>query len=298
MLSPLSSKFLRSHSGNEFKGPVAELSCGDQFFEEDTHCSLLANTPFLGLFFNLENALDYSFPCNSLPEGALRKNQYMFMYVPEECCEYDLKKGRTFTLRIDFAMEFLKPFTSQFPVLEELVTRAECKIPYTFREEPLTITDNMQAEISGILRCQGPKEVLDALLYTRVFDLLLQCLEQITIIKRPKDTFNSDISNARTYILDHLQDNLSLNLLSNKISVDSRTLTRNFKKVYNITVMDFVFEERMKKAVGFLHDSNKSITQIAILVGYKSVSNFSEAFTRRFGYSPSALRKHNSKGIA
>lgn len=298
MLSPLSSKFLRSHSGSEFKGPVAELSCGDQFFEEDTHHSLRVNTPFLGLFFNLENAIDYSFPCNSLHEGTLRKNQYTFMYVPEECCAYDLKKGRTFTLRINFALEFLKPFASQFPVLEELLTRAECKIPYTFREEPLTITDDMQTEISAILRCQGPKEVLDALLYTRVFDLLLQCLEQITIIKRPKDTSSPEMRDARTYILSHLQDNLKLNLLSSKINVDSRTLTRNFKKMYNITVMDFIFEERMKKAVSLLHDSDKTITQIALLIGYRSVSNFSEAFARKFGYSPNALRKHNSKDVA
>jgi AraC-like DNA-binding protein len=295
MLSPLSSKFLRSHSGNEFKGPVAELSCGEQFFKENTHHSLLANTPFLGLFFNLENAIDYSFPCNSLPAGTLRKNQYTFMYVPEECCEYDLKKGRTFTFRIDFAQEFLAPFTSQFPILEELLTRAECKIPYTFSEDPFIVTDDMLTEISGILRCQGPKEILDALLYTRVFDLLLRCLEQITIVKRPKDTFNPEIWNARTYILNHLQDNLSLDLLASKIDVDSRTLTRNFKKFYNTTVMDFVFEERMKKAVALLNDTNKTITQIAILIGYKNVSNFSEAFNRKFGYSPSSLRKHNSK---
>jgi AraC-like DNA-binding protein len=280
---------------SEFKGPVTELSYGDDFFEKETTLSLSKKKPFLGLFFNLENAFDYSFPCNKLPSGTMRKNHYTFMYVPKECCRYHLKKGNTTTFSLDFSPEFLKSFSVQFPILEDLLTSVERKIPYTLSPQPLIATEEMLAGISAIIYSSNTKDTRDAFIYTKVFDVLLLCLKQITVIKIPKNTFNEKILEARGYILEHLQQSLSLSLLASKIKVDPRTLTRNFKKIYKITVMGFIFEERMKNAGAMLRDSNKNITQIALLSGYKSVSNFSEAFTRRYGYSPSALRKRNSE---
>lgn len=280
-------------SANEFKGPVAEISYGDDLFEKETTLSLSEDKPFLGLFFNLENAFDYSFPCNKLPAGTMRKNYYTFMYVPKECCRYRLKKGNTTTFRLDLSPEFLKSFTEQFPILEDLLTSVKRKIPFTLSPQPLIATEEMLAGISGIIYSSDTKDTRDTFLYTKVFDVLLLCLEQITVIKSPKSPFNEKILEARSYILNHLQQSLSLSLLASKIEVDPRTLTRNFKKTYKTTVMGFIFEERMKKARALLRDSNKNITQIALLSGYKSVSNFSEAFTRKFGYPPSALRKHN-----
>jgi AraC-like DNA-binding protein len=217
------------------------------------------------------------------------------MYVPEECCQYTLKKGKTTMFRLDFSPEFLKLFCDQFPVLEELLTRAECKIPYTFSAQPLIATDEILRGISGIIHYSAPRDARDAFLYTKVFDVLLLCLKQITVIKRPKIDFDPKILKARSYILNHLQHNLSLGLLASQIDVDPRTLTRNFKKAYNRTVMDFIFEERMNRAIALLRDADKKITQIALAVGYKSISNFTEAFTRKFGYPPSRLRKNNSQ---
>src|SRR5579864_2938713 len=50
-------------------------------------------------------------------------------------------------------------------------------------------------------------------------------------------------------------------------------------------------EARRELAVRYLDESHQSITDIALLLGYSTISSFTRWFTEEFGKSPAAWRK-------
>lgn len=70
-----------------------------------------------------------------------------------------------------------------------------------------------------------------------------------------------------------------------------------FKAVYGITIYNLVVRCRMDHAIRLLTGSNASITDIALDLGYEYPGNFSTAFRKLYGISPSLLRKQGRTAI-
>jgi AraC-like DNA-binding protein len=131
---------------------------------------------------------------------------------------------------------------------------------------------------------------------SKVFDILLSCLLHATDVNNPFDNplTKADIRKirqARDLILNGLQYNQSVSLLADKISMSQRKLTNGFKMIYGKTIYNFLIDERLKKAMALIRDTNTPLHKIAVVVGYKRPTNFSDAFKKKFGYAPSELRK-------
>ena len=67
-----------------------------------------------------------------------------------------------------------------------------------------------------------------------------------------------------------------------------------FKAVYGITIYSLVVRCRMNHAIHLLTGSDASITDIALDLGYEHPGNFSTAFRKLYGVSPSVVRKKGS----
>ena len=92
----------------------------------------------------------------------------------------------------------------------------------------------------------------------------------------------------REYILEHIHDNLSVDALANQIGMSVSTLQRLFKNAYQMTVMEFVRTRRLELARLSLLEQGITVSEAAYQAGYSSPANFSTAFQREFGYTPSA----------
>ncbi len=66
--------------------------------------------------------------------------------------------------------------------------------------------------------------------------------------------------------------------------------SRVFKKCYGITPLQYITELRMTRAKLLLRDSNNSISQIALILGYDNLGYFSRTFKKSFGISPKDFR--------
>lgn len=71
-----------------------------------------------------------------------------------------------------------------------------------------------------------------------------------------------------------------------------------FKSVYGITIYGLVVRCRMNHAIRLLAGSSASITEIALDLGYEYPGNFSTAFRKLYGVSPSLLRKQRRGAAA
>lgn len=97
---------------------------------------------------------------------------------------------------------------------------------------------------------------------------------------------------VRGYIHQHLEEELSLEQLS-EVAVFSRYhFHRIFKGMVGESVKAYVRRVRLDHAAILLKQTSDSVVQIALASGFESHSAFSRAFAKQFGMPPSVYRIH------
>lgn len=79
--------------------------------------------------------------------------------------------------------------------------------------------------------------------------------------------------------------------LAEQAHISERELERLFRKYFSSTPIAFYRSLRLEKARLFLQQTSYSITQVAVLCGFASVSHFSRCYRRQYGYPPREERK-------
>ena len=87
------------------------------------------------------------------------------------------------------------------------------------------------------------------------------------------------------------QIRVSFEELSKQYLMNTTTLKSVFKAVYGMPIASYMKEYRMKSASNMLLHEDKSISEIAATVGYKSQSKFTSAFRDIFQILPTAYQK-------
>lgn len=92
------------------------------------------------------------------------------------------------------------------------------------------------------------------------------------------------------YILENFNKKLTLEELSELISVSPATFCRLFKKSMNMNFSDFVAEVRIGHACKLLMDTDLSLTEVCYLSGYNHMTHFNQKFKQLMGKSPKVYR--------
>jgi AraC-like DNA-binding protein len=200
---------------------------------------------------------------------------------------------------VQFDLALLEGSLSQYPMLRKFLKKVRLKIPATVSRMHLPITPEMQLLIGDILHNSFTGIYREIFLRSKAVDILICCLEHIAssgkllrVALRPPDV--AKMETIRDYLLQNLQYPCSPDLLADKISMNKSRLAKYFRLYTGKTVYDFQRDERMKKAKALLRDSNLPISEIALAVGYRRLSNFSDAFKMTFGYSPKTARQSSN----
>jgi len=80
-------------------------------------------------------------------------------------------------------------------------------------------------------------------------------------------------------------------MLSEMFGLTPRTLNAAFVNAYGMTVARYIKEHRLLIAHEQLTNSDIPIREVASMLGFSQVSNFSAAFKSLFGYPPTTLRR-------
>lgn len=97
------------------------------------------------------------------------------------------------------------------------------------------------------------------------------------------------VMKAREVLIDHIYDPITIKELSRKVAMNECYLKRGFKQLFGTTIFDFYQTERMQKARQLLYDEGKTVTDVAHILGYSSISHFSTAFKKQTGLKPCEL---------
>lgn len=88
------------------------------------------------------------------------------------------------------------------------------------------------------------------------------------------------------YLNDHLDEDISHDVMANKYRIHPGYLSRLFKQEMGETLSEYLLRIRIEKAAGLLKEGSHKVGEIAGMVGYSASSYFSIMFKKYTGYSP------------
>ncbi len=171
--------------------------------------------------------------------------------------------------------------------------------PLMIADQNLSIDISMQQAIDAILNCKYQQGLKKLFLLSKAIELLVLQAESFNSLRPGKklvarSEYDRDrIHYAREYVTQHIDNPPSLLELARIVGLNEYKLKHGFKEIFQTTVFGYLAEKRLELARDYLTDPNKSITDIADLLGYSSIQHFSFAFKKKFGHSPKDGRGNN-----
>jgi AraC-like DNA-binding protein len=96
---------------------------------------------------------------------------------------------------------------------------------------------------------------------------------------------------ARSYLAENYTNPLTLSQLAKRSQLNEYKLKKGFRALFGTSVIDFLIACRLEQAKYLLLEKQKNVSEVAYETGYSSPHYFSKAFKKKFGISPSEIRK-------
>ncbi len=104
-------------------------------------------------------------------------------------------------------------------------------------------------------------------------------------------TGNRQCAAVRRYIDLHFKEPLTLELLAEEAHMNKFYLSHTFKKAYGISPINYMISRRIEESKYLLAETDLSMSQIAQLLGFSSLSYFSQVFRRTQSITPMEYRQ-------
>ena len=111
-----------------------------------------------------------------------------------------------------------------------------------------------------------------------------------SIKKRLSDKSNT-IDLIVSYMNENIYNDINLEKLCNRFYLRKSRLSVLFKEFTGKSPMEFFAELKIKEAKKLLREDNLSVSQITFKLNYSSIHNFSRAFKKSTGFSPTGYKK-------
>ncbi len=103
------------------------------------------------------------------------------------------------------------------------------------------------------------------------------------------------VRRVEEFVQSHLSEELRLGDLAGAAGLSEYHFCRAFRHATGLAPFEFVARLRVEEAKRRLRETNTSVLEIAIDVGYQSASHFSQLFRRLAGLTPTAYRRATSQ---
>lgn len=151
----------------------------------------------------------------------------------------------------------------------------------------------------------APFEIRRDPMYSRAKCVELMCLllhfmwklEHKDDLQRVPARHATRLHQARELIACQFSEQLTLEQIAREVGLNRLALTSGFRRLFNMSVYDYLQKQRMERAYELLQDENNAVADVARAVGYAHPSNFSTAFNAYFGCTPKGARASRNRII-
>ncbi|MFT8477183.1 MAG: AraC family transcriptional regulator [Liquorilactobacillus sp.] len=238
---------------------------------------------------------DSSFTKNQTEQLSFSLNEvnYHNSYYKEQLMLDALQKGILVEFRPRLA-DFIQSGTfGEMTVGNELRNSKNLLIAATTLFTRAAIKGGMHPESAYALsdRCVQRVERLQKI------DSIVELMQEIgeLFVKRIRAAQNFSDSTLifliQDYIFKHLNEHLELDKLASKLGYSKGYLCRVFKNSTNQTIIDYTNEQKIREIQSELVFSNKTITEIAVSLGFNDQSYLTKLFIKKVKTTPTAFRR-------
>ena len=159
------------------------------------------------------------------------------------------------------------------------------------------------AEISSCLRnilremeqkSTGYEDVCQA--FMEILIIRLMRSTSLAVPSEPQVTSgNRQCAAIRRYIDLHFKESLTLEQLAEEAHMSKFYLSHAFKQEYGVSPINYMITKRIEESKYLLAETDLSLSQIAQLLGFSSLSYFSQVFRRTQGISPMEFRQSTKR---
>jgi YesN/AraC family two-component response regulator len=181
-------------------------------------------------------------------------------------------------------LDLIMPELDGFDVLKAMRERqATCEIPVIVLTGQVLTSHDMDRLNQGVA----------TVLSKGVFSVQ-ETLEHIDTTLEHNRKLSSEtqrlVRQAMAYVHEHYADPISRSDLARHVALSDDYLTFCFRKELGVTPIAYLHRYRVNQAKQLLTQTSKSITEIALEVGFSDSSYFGRIFQREVGVSPQAYR--------
>lgn len=104
------------------------------------------------------------------------------------------------------------------------------------------------------------------------------------------DLFTPSQVEFKKVISQHIFRDLSLEEYATLLNMSLSSFKRKFKSLYEISPGQYILTKRLEKATQLLSSSSQRVSDVCFACGFSDISNFTKAFSKRYGVPPSQFQ--------
>ncbi|GAA4798069.1 hypothetical protein GCM10023231_28400 [Olivibacter ginsenosidimutans] len=257
------------------------------------------NTALLEIQFNLsDKAIYYQDKFKLEHVTPARSGNIVFLAEEENEANILFQKDITYhTFDIHLPVSLLDRYAGESELIDQFLTNIHHDVSSALTQHVIGINPPIYQVIQEMKNCIYEGLTRRIYLESKAYELIALLYENAAYPKNQSALSKADqekIHWAASIIQNNLEKPFTIMELSRMVGINQTKLKIGFKTVFNNTVFGYLQDIRMHQAKKYLLDTQLSIQEISMLLGYQNMSNFSIAFKKTHGYSPIRLRNQHT----
>ena len=258
--------------------------------------SISVEKPYASLIYVLQGNASYSLP--GMEDTQFEEGSYYLCYFPTGIYPFRLKSTIYMTVQLELSPTLLNKLTATNYGMYEAYSHINGNLANGMVLNGNWMNPRICDILSKLIYCQLDEEIGSLYQEARVRDLLLLYTEDIADKdKKMQSNFNftsadlNAILAAQNQQIRKIDEVIYFKDIARDVNLHPKKLRVGFKKVFGKNPSTLIAEARMEKARYLLKETDKSIKDIALEVGFSNSSSFINAFKRCEGITPLQYRK-------
>jgi AraC-like DNA-binding protein len=154
------------------------------------------------------------------------------------------------------------------------------------------MTPEMQSIVDSLFNIEYEGKTKMMFFRSQITALLSHFFGQLATLKTEKIKTNEreKLNQVKDILLQNIDNPPSLTEISKQIGLNTFKLKKEFKAFFGVPVFKYLQNERLTLAHKMIRSQEMTVQEASWHVGYDSLSSFSNAFEKKFGYRPSQIK--------